>query len=303
MAQSQALRPAEPPLNWKQAKKVYLLIGLALALMYNRYQLPVWMLPEYRVSGKMGAETEAFIQESNAMRERVGWPTAHAQIHVNGRDVLFLGDSMVRNTPPALADVVSLHGAAVHEMKNFLTAKLADRHYHTIVLWPGTAHLRAGNQSVFMDEVSDLVRAAKAQSDHVVLITPMPWYRVPAFRWTEYVRPILPSWVKLAEWELSRRLDDPVFKDVQIYNAGEFKSEAILDGTFPRYFEDTVHPTARGIERIYAEVDAYSGGQLTLPRVLDRWVYGPAGRPKAVAAAPVAPINASSPGGRSAPSV
>ena len=252
------------PLGWKQWKRVYLITGLAVALMLNRSEFPAWVLPEYRDwTGTAEASTPA--------PEEHAWPTYRQRIRLTGDEILVVGDSISRRCPPELADLISLWGSSTEEMRRCLEAKVPEGSYDTIVLWPGTSQVRQGYYRQYSEEVTGLLRSAQQRADTVILITPMPATRVPAFRSLEYFRTMMPTWVRFAEYALHRQLQDDEFADVRVYNARQFRSDAILAGTFHRSFEDLVHPTSRGMATILTEVDTLSSGAVSVPHLISQW--------------------------------
>lgn len=264
-----------PALTWRQMMPVYAILGLAILSMMNRTALPTTVLPEYWGSASR-AEAQQHATELQLAAASVGGTfRAHFdKIVLEGHDTLFVGDSITRNTPDQVADVISLHGADATELRQRFPEIIGARQYHAIVLWPGSAHLRLqGDKESYVAGVMDMIHVARAHSKHVYVVTPMPGSRVPDFAWLEYVNMVTPSRMMLATREMKRRVADAHYPDVHVYDGGSFRSRSILNGEFASVFEDRVHPNARGMQIILSEIDALFGFELSQP-----WQFADASR-------------------------
>lgn len=244
------------PLTPRQLVRVYVAIGLAVAFLCNRWALPQWLLPEYRnTPTTLSQEARAIIQSGGLKHG--------GRVEFSGRSVLCFGDSMTRAADAGVTDVVSLHGADAAQLREQFSLLVGDRRYDTILLWPGTSHLRRmGSVDSYVEHTLALIADAQAHSNQVIILGPMPYGHVTDVPLLTYAYERLPRRIDWAAYRLRKSLRGSQYANVFFYDARAVRRAAILDDEYGQYFADSVHLREAGFARVLEQIDARLGGRL-----------------------------------------
>lgn len=154
-----------PPFSRLRRRWVWVTLVLATVLLGPS----VWWQAQARAR-----EQAALAAACRAAAARWHLPGAPRVIDLQGRDTLVVGDSMVLAWPWP-ADRIALAGKATPTIRAQFGHAVQGRSYSRIVLWPGTAHFVAGNDTAtYLEDVQGMIDLARSHSRSVVVVGPFP---------------------------------------------------------------------------------------------------------------------------------